>query len=413
MQTPVLSRSRTVLSHSRTVFSLLASRQSGFNSVLSFGISKALTSAVLTQSFSISSKKTKDRTTMCPPRIRSQYPWTTTPIIANAAMGGFTNAPLATAVSLAGGIGFIGAVYDLDALSAELDSAKSTFEKSDILSKVPNGVLPVGAGFLLFAANFEGAVEVVARHKPAVIWLSCPKEDEDFESWTKSMRSVSPNSRIWIQTATVASAMSLAKSCAPDVLLMQGADAGGHGPRPGAGIISLVPETRDALDAAGYEHISVFATGGISDGRGVAAALISGADGVVLGTRFLASEEISLPVQEYQDAIIHSEDGGISTARGTHFDELKGESIWPSQYDGRAIAGPSHMEFVNGVSIEEIREKHALAVAEPHKGFGDLRAAIWAGTGVGLVKKVMPAGAILEELRQGARKAVDRAGNKL
>ncbi|PQE11500.1 nitronate monooxygenase protein [Rutstroemia sp. NJR-2017a BVV2] len=349
---------------------------------------------------------------MCPP-IQSQYPWTVAPLIANAAMGGFSNAPLASAVSLAGGIGFIGAVYDLDALSAQLDSAKATFEKSNILSKVPDGVLPVGAGFLLFAAKLEGAVEVVARHKPAVVWLSCPNEDEDFGVWTKAIRAVSPNTRIWIQTATVASALALAKLCAPDVLLMQGSDAGGHGPRPGAGIISLVPETRDALDAAGYNHISVLATGGISDGRGVAAALISGADGVVLGTRFLASEEISLPVQEYQNAILQAEDGGTSTVRGTHFDELKGKSIWPAQYDGRAIVGPSHTEFVSGVSIEEIREKHALAVAEPHKGFGDLRAAIWAGTGVGLVKKVMPASAILDELRQGARKAVGGVANKL
>ncbi|KAL3426626.1 2-nitropropane dioxygenase [Phlyctema vagabunda] len=349
---------------------------------------------------------------MMPSPIQSQYPWTSVPLIANAAMGGFAGASLATAVSLAGGIGFIGAVNDMEALSTQLESTTSTFEATTI--KSPEGTSPLGVGFLLFAGKLEAAVDVISRHNPAIIWLACPREADDFKLWTEAMRSASPRSRIWIQTTTVSSAVALAKSCSPDVLIMQGSDAGGHGPRPGAGVITLVPETRDALDAAGYERIAVFASGGISEGRGVAAALAAGADGVVLGTRFLASQEITLPAQEYQDSILHAKDGGTSTVRGTVFDELKGTSVWPSQYDGRALAGASYTEFEAGVGIEEIREKFASAAAEPHKGFGgDQRAAIWAGSGVGLINKVMSAAAIVEELQDGARQALGLASKNI
>jgi nitronate monooxygenase len=81
---------------------------------------------------------------------------------------------------------------------------------------------------------------------------------------------------------------------------MQGSDAGGHGPCPGAGIVSLVPETRGTLDREGFSGIGIFAAGGISDGRGIAAALACGANGVVMGTRFLASTEVELPAEAYR-----------------------------------------------------------------------------------------------------------------
>src|SRR5437763_563577 len=77
----------------------------------------------------------------------------------------------------------------------------------------------------------------------------------------------------------------------PDVLVMQGLDAGGHGWEKGAGVISLVPEAVDALEENGFAHIHVLAAGGIVDGRGVAAALALGAEGVVMGTRFLGALE--------------------------------------------------------------------------------------------------------------------------
>ena len=77
----------------------------------------------------------------------------------------------------------------------------------------------------------------------------------------------------------MAAARHVAGTTKPDVLCIQGADAGGHGFERGAGIISLVPEVFDTLAREGFSHIPLVASGGIVDGRGVAAALTLGALG--------------------------------------------------------------------------------------------------------------------------------------
>jgi nitronate monooxygenase len=328
-------------------------------------------------------------------------------------MGGFAGAALATSISRAGGIGFIGAVDDMVRLDQQLNSAKALLQDDDLKVMNPS-TLPLGVGFLVFAAALTDATEVISRYRPAAIWLACPRQTEDLEVWSKAMKTVSPSSRLWIQVASVSVALRVALTCSPDILIMQGSDAGGHGPCPGAGIVSLVPETRDALDKGGFSEIEIFAAGGISDGRGVAAALACGAEGVVMGTRFLASREIELPAEEFREAILAFKDGGATTARSTVFDELKGESIWPSQYDGRAIAGASYKDINSGVGMAEVRSRYAIAAKEPHKGFGgEARAAIWAGTGIGLVTEVKAAGEITKEVRDSAKLCLKKAAKNL
>jgi len=178
---------------------------------------------------------------------QTRYPWTSRPLIANAAMGGFAGAPLATAVSQSGGIGFIGAVDDMEKLDQQLHSTKSLLQNTKLNSASPS-TLPIGVGFLVFAVALEKAVAVMEKHRPAAIWLACPRKTEDLDIWSKAMKTASPDSRIWIQVASVTMAMHVASACSPDVLIIQGSDAGGHGPYPGAWIVTLVPETRDALD---------------------------------------------------------------------------------------------------------------------------------------------------------------------
>jgi nitronate monooxygenase len=340
---------------------------------------------------------------------QKHYPWTSRPVIANAAMGGFAGPVLAAAVSQAGGVGIIGAVKDMTMLDQQLLSAQSLL-KSDNLKVANPSTLPIGVGFLLFAVSLHEASAVISRHRPAIIWLSCPAQEEDFETWCKGIKKISPDSRIWIQVASVAVALRVASTCSPDVLVMQSSDAGGHGPFPGAGIVSLVPETRDALDRAGFSEIGIFAAGGISDGRGVAAALACGAEGVVIGTRFLASKEVDVPTEAYRKAILETKDGGLTTSRATVFDELAGKSIWPSHYDGRAIAGASLKEFNAGVDMEEIRKKYAIAIKETHRGYGEeVRAAVWAGAGIGLVTEVKTVREIVNECRISARSCLEKA----
>ncbi|CAM6108359.1 unnamed protein product [Calypogeia fissa] len=341
--------------------------------------------------------------------LQSSYPWTTTPFIVSAPMGGFANSALAIAVTQAKGLGFLGSISDMVTLSSELEETSKTLLSTQVPER--NTTLPIGVGFLTFAFPLEDAIAVVEKFRPAAVWLFAAHELEDYATWAQRMRDVSPVSQIWIQIGSVAGALKVAKLAKPDVIVMQGLDAGGHGWEKGAGVISLIPEAKDVLEENGFGHIHLVAAGGIVDGRGVAAALALGAECVVLGTRFLSAPEITLPHIGYREAVLNASDGGQNTVRSKIFDQLRGPSVWPVLFDGRGVVTESYKDYVNGVEVEEIRRRHAEAVKGEDAGFrpGNARSTIWAGTGVGLVKEVKGAKEIVEEVREGARVAMERA----
>ncbi|KEQ70520.1 NPD-domain-containing protein, partial [Aureobasidium namibiae CBS 147.97] len=215
--------------------------------------------------------------------------------------------------------------------------------------------------------------------------------------------------KIWIRIGSITRAIQLVQSCKPDVLVLQGADAGGHGGEKGAGIISVIPETLQALQNVEIHDVSIVAAGGIADGSGVAAALTLGADGIVMGTRFLAAEETTVH-PAYRTAVLETEDGGQTTVRAKLFDELAGPNIWSRNFDGRALIAQSYRDHMEGIPIDDIRKSHAEAKQSSHLGFDqeNRRAAIWAGTGVGLVREKAPAAEIVTEVRESARAALKR-----
>ncbi|KAL9619602.1 MAG: hypothetical protein Q9160_005789 [Pyrenula sp. 1 TL-2023] len=364
--------------------------------------------------------------------LTTTYPWTSLPLICNAPMGGysgpFARSPLAVAVTQAGGIGFIGTVADIKGETAqELTKARDLLSASghyppnqtdndnDNDNDNADAVLPIGVGFLPCLAALEDCIEVVRAHRPAVVWFFAARELGDYAVWTRAMREVSPKSRVWVQVGSVAAAVEVAGACEPDVLVVQGIDAGGHAFEKGAGVISLVPEVGDALvERGGKREIALVAAGGIVDGRGVAAACALGASGVVMGTRFLASEEVSLPHRRFRDVVLGTRDGGQNTVRAKVFDELMGVNVWPEVYDGRSVVTESYVDVKSGKGIEDVRALFKEAEKGEEMGFGDGkgkavgRATVWAGTGVGLVNEVKPAGEIVREAREGARAIFSR-----
>lgn len=343
--------------------------------------------------------------------LHSLLPWTAKPLIINAPMGGFAGGSLAAAVTSAGGLGFIGAVYDMADLDRELSkvasalSASPTFENS----RTKEGLLPVGVGFLPFAVKVEDALPVIAKWKPHSVWLFAAQEHADYATWAEQIRATTGGKTLlWIQTGSVSAGVEIARLAHPDVLVLQGSDAGGHGFEKGAGIISLLPEAADALADAGFGDIPLVAAGGIADARGVAAALALGAQGVVMGTRFLASKEVMMPHPLYQEAILETLDGGQSTVRTKLFDTLRGPNIWPEAYDGRGVVSQTWRDHTNGMSLEEIRKLHKEAEEREDKGYGSNgRVTMWAGTGVGLVREVKGAGEIAAGVREEARRVVE------
>lgn len=137
-------------------------------------------------------------------------------------MGGIAVAELAIAVTKAGGLGQIGAVNDLKDLEVQL-------QKVDAALSRHNGLLPIGLGLLTFAMDLEATLPFVEKYKPAVVWLFAEHDFNDYAVWAERLRKVSSESQIWIQHGSVEGAVEIARRARPDVLSMQGSDAGGHG----------------------------------------------------------------------------------------------------------------------------------------------------------------------------------------
>lgn len=350
--------------------------------------------------------------TMAADRLHKDYPWTHSPLVVGAPMRLIALSKLACEISNAGGLGFIGAGSDASTLESELRQSKL-----DLRVNGGDGVLPVGVGFLLWAGEklLQDALPILERYKPAAIWLFAPETLDQLTRWTQECRRVTQHeSKIWIQVGTVKEALDVARTCQPDVLVVQGRDAGGHGLEKCAGLFSLLPEVDDTLSSS--SHIlqgpkpTLIAAGGIADGRGISAAISLGASGVVMGTRYLACPESNI-AQGYQDAVLQASDGGVNTSRGKLYDSLRGTTDWPGRYGGRSVLNSSWHDAVNGMGLEENKRLYNEALQLGDEGWGEkARLTTYAGTAVGLVKDIKLAGDVTREVREDANKIMRRLG---
>ncbi|KAM5434939.1 putative nitronate monooxygenase [Microsporum canis] len=348
--------------------------------------------------------------------LKKDYPWIQLPLIVCPPMLPVATGELAAAVSAAQGIGFIGLGNNIDALDSQLSLAaehlRTTHKQAGI--KTHPDILPVGVGFLNWGVNLEDAVPAIKKHVPAAIWLfGAARENMAslYASWiTRVHAETEGRTKVWVQVGCVADALRMTAdmpdpSSRPDVLVLQGADAGGHGLKNGAGIITLLPEVRDTLAERGVD-VPLVAAGGIVDGRGVAAALCLGADGVAMGTRFLACSQTAI-TKGYQDELLRARDGGQSTVRTTVYDRLRGYVEWPGEYDGRGMVNQSYVDEQAGMDDGENKRLYEAEKLRGDAGWGVRgRMTSYAGTGVGLVRSVEKAEDILCKAREAARKLV-------
>ncbi|KIX06293.1 uncharacterized protein Z518_04268 [Rhinocladiella mackenziei CBS 650.93] len=348
-------------------------------------------------------------------KLKAVYPFLQAPVIVSAPMRIFAGPELAVATSRAGGLGFIGPGVHPTDLEPKLEKVHDLLKETPVTEQ--SEMLPVGVGFQLFDGDLEVAAAAVRKYKPIAAWLFVPANGQhDIDRWASKLRRESPGTQIWLQIGSLPDAIVAASSKhAPDVMVVQGIDAGGHGLKKGAGILSLLPEVADHLRRMGFD-IPLFGAGGIADGRGVAAVLATGvAAGAVMGTRFLASKEAEVK-KGYQEALLGMANGGHTTVRTTLFDRLQGRDDWPEQYDGRAMINASVMEDEVGMPLEEnkLLFEEALKGGLPRWGF-EGRLTAYMGTAVGLVRTVDSAQDIInqarnqakESLRQGLENLVD------
>jgi nitronate monooxygenase len=241
---------------------------------------------------------------------------------------------------------------------------------------------------------------LIEKYKPAAVWFFAPSSLSSLVEWTQKTRTASPGTKIWVQVGSVKEALGVVEKVKPDVLVVQGTDAGGHGLAHGAGLISLLPEVHDAL---GPERPVLIAAGGIADARGAAASLVLGASGVCLGTRFLASPEANI-ARGYQKEVLRASDGGQTTLRTKVYDNLRGTTGWAETHNARGIVNKSYFDALGGMNEEENKKLYQEEMQKGDEGWGEqARMTAYAGSAVGLVRTVKGAGEIVKEIREGTR----------
>jgi nitronate monooxygenase len=286
---------------------------------------------------------------------------------------------LASAVSQSGGLGLIGGGY------GNADWLEQAFAAA--------GKARVGCGFITWSlAKKPELLDLTLQHQPVAVMLSFG-DPSPFAAKIKKT-----GAKLICQVQSLAQAKQAAAAGA-DILVAQGTEAGGHG--VSRTTLTLVPEIVDA-----FPDLPVVASGGIADGRGLAAALMLGAEGVLMGTRFYASQEAQ-GHPEAKQRIIQA--GGDDTLRSIVFD-ISRRNIWPQPYTGRVIQN-SHAERWYGRETEllEHQEEEANRYGEARER-GDFDVAgVIAGEAVGLIHDAPPAAKIVARIIREAEAVLSRA----
>ena len=285
--------------------------------------------------------------------------------VASAGMGGgHTSGDLVGRVSKAGGLGVVGASFvPPHEVAAMVERAREITD------------MPIGINLLLHAT--EDRVDEVLGHEPAVFSTAWPRDDQDLTAIFA--RAHERGAKVMHMAPTLADAERAAEAGA-DVIVAQGTEGGGHVGLMGTSVI--VPQVARAV-----APIPVLAAGGVADGAGLAAALALGAAGVLLGTRFLATDEA--PVESYvKDAIVRSD--GHDTVVTTVGESFSGRD-WPGAYARTARTRFVERWLGREPELRKRRDEVREALERADES-GDVdNMLMWFGQSAGLVESVLPA----------------------
>lgn len=297
-------------------------------------------------------------------------------------MAAHTSAPLVAAVSNAGGMGGMGmAILQAEQVREGLAAIREATEK------------PFSVNFLLFLVkeeHFAAALE----EAPPVLSFAWPRLDQELGPYFD--RAHEAGAKVMFMAGGVGEAVRAAKAGA-DVIVAQGTEGGGH-----VGWMACLPLVPMVVDAV--NPLPVLAAGGIADGRGLAAALALGAQGVLLGTRFLATKEAPLPTS-FKTAIVASD--GHDTEL-LEIPDLAGGRVWPG-----AMARAKRNAFIERWAGREwaLRAHQAQAAADLAEALksGDAdNALLYMGQDAGLIDAVLPAGDVVSRIVEEAEHVLSK-----
>lgn len=289
-----------------------------------------------------------------------------------APMDVISGARLTAAVSNAGGFGILGGGY------GEKAWLEQETGKLGQLARAPFGI-----GFITWSlAKQPELLDVALNARPRAIMLSFG----DPKPFAPRIKAAGALLICQVQSEDMAQA---ALDAGADILVAQGTEAGGHG--ASRTTLDIVPAIIDL--AAG--RVPVVAAGGIGDGRGLAAMIALGAAGVLLGTRFYASQEADGAEEAKRRICVAT---GGSTTRGIIFD-MSRNNVWPAPFTGRCLIN-DHVRRWTGRELELLQNVGAVAVeyaAARAAGNFDV-AAVIAGEAVGLIHDIPPAAEIVDRI---------------
>ncbi|MEA3408641.1 MAG: nitronate monooxygenase [Chloroflexota bacterium] len=280
---------------------------------------------------------------------------------------------LVTAVSQAGGLGVLGA-----------GNAPVDWVEDQIEHIIANTDVPYGVNVPLFSPYVEGVMNLCMKKHVPVVTTGAGNPTPY----------IAPLKEAGVRVIPVVASSALARRLervGADAVIAEGEESGGH--IGSVSTLALVPRVVDAVE------IPVIAAGGFGDGRGLAAALVLGADGVQMGTRFICSEECTVH-PDYKETILRANE------RSTI---VTGLSVG---HPVRCIRNPMTRRFEElekkGIDEEDIMEfgagKLRLAARE-----GDMvEGSIMAGQVCGLINEILPAGEIVLRTVSEAKTALQR-----
>ena len=312
----------------------------------------------------------------------------TTPI-ALAPMALATGGALAAACASAGALGLVGGGYgDLAWTHREYTLA------TELLKNDATGQARLGCGFITWKLDENAeALDWVLTQKPRAIMLSFG------DPRPYAARIAEAGAQLICQVQRM-DQVPLALDAGASVIVAQGGEAGGHGANAleGRSTFTLVPELADYL-ATHSPNTLLLAAGGIGDGRGLAAALMLGADGVLVGSRLWATQESLAAAGAKTQA---TQTNGDGTARSMVFDILRRKN-WPAPYDFRAIRNTLHRQLESDIAALQTHPESARADYDAGVKAGDFsRAHATVGEAVGLIADVPNAGVLIERITEQA-----------
>ncbi|KXN88567.1 putative nitronate monooxygenase, partial [Leucoagaricus sp. SymC.cos] len=317
--------------------------------------------------------------------------------IATAPMAYATTPALVASAIKAGGVGFLGAGNEpAPKLAQMIDQARAGL--------TPEQQALVGMGFVgwvmdHFNTETDPRLKTVLDREVSGVWLAFGNDLGKYVTQVREhSNSSGHNTKILVNVNTIDELKTAVNEWKVDVVIVQGAEAGGRGSIHSPPTLEFVKQAVPLVPSS----TPILAAGGIMNGSQMAALLETGASGIVLGTRVLFTSE-SMISEEMKQVMTAA--GPNSTSRSLAYDIAFPPGVWPAGIEARCIDNAIVQEFKDGLDPAE-RKAKIQAGDKDHL-------IIFAGEGVSEVNEIQPTETVIQAVAEEATASLKASGSKL